>query len=104
MAGVQVLRSKACKLVALQSNVLHVSRVLQSRLGWACLLLSTSHALVNGYSSLLTHDCIFPSSKLVPLLLPLLTILLKVPLLLPCLDSRLTRIREGRLYPSICCC
>ena len=97
------MRSKACKLV-IAIYVLHVSRVLQSRLGWACLLLSTSHALVNGYSSLLTLDCIFPSSKLVPLLLPLLTVILKLPLLLPCLDSRLTRIREGRLYPSICCC
>ena len=41
-----------------------------------------------------------PRSEQTPLLLPALTLVLKLPLLLPCVDSRLTSIREGRVYTS----
>ena len=40
-------------------------RLLQSRLGWACLLLATTHCLVNGWKKLLHfNDCIFPGLEL----------------------------------------
>ena len=81
-------------------------RFLQSKLGWLCLLLSTLHCLVNGWRKLLVFDdCIFPGSKLTPLILPALTIILKLPLLLPCVDRRLTEIRIGKTFPKLsnCC-
>ena len=77
-------------------------RMIQSRLGWFCLCLATTHALANGWHKLLVfHDCIFLGSEQVALLLPLLTLALKVPLLLPCLDWRLTKIRAGREYSGL---
>jgi len=74
-------------------------RTIQSWLGWFCLILATSHCIFNGWKKLLQfNDCIFLSSEQLPLILPAITILLKIPLLLPCVDSRLTQIRQGKVF------
>ena len=78
-------------------------RIIQSRLGWFCLILATTHALANGWHKLLRfHDCIFLGTEQIALILPLITLALKVPLLLPCVDWRLTKIRAGREYSGLC--
>ena len=50
-----------------------------------------------------TEDCIFLGTEQIALILPLITLGLKVPLMLPCLDWRLTRIRAGREYSGLAC-
>ena len=78
--------------------------MIQSRLGWLCLILASLHCAANGYGKLLKlNDCFFLGTEQVPLLFSGLTLVLKVPLLLPCVDARLTRIREGRQYRALCC-
>ena len=78
-------------------------RMIQSRLGWFCLCLATTHALANGWHKLLRfEDCIFLGSEQIALILPLLTLALKLPLLLPCVDWRLTKIRAGREFSGLC--
>ena len=80
-------------------------RFIQSKLGWLCLLLSTLHCLASGWKKILVFDdCIFPGSTLTPLILPALTIILKLPLLLPCVDRRLTEIRIGKTFPKLSSC
>ena len=77
-------------------------RFIQSKLGWLCLLLSTLHCLASGWKKILVFDdCIFPGSTLTPLILPALTIILKLPLLLPCVDRRLTEIRIGKTFTRL---
>ena len=44
------------------------------------------------------EHCVFMDTKQLPLLLPLPTILLKLPLLLPGVSSRLNRIRQGVVF------
>ena len=79
--------------------------MIQSRLGWFCLILASLHCAANGYGKLLQfNDCFFLGTEQVPLLFSGLTLALKVPLLLPCVDLRLTRIREGRQYQPVICC
>ena len=74
-------------------------RLLQSWLGWLCLLLSTTHCAVLGWSSLVKFRySFFLSSTQLPLILPTITIILKIPLLLPAIDRRLTKIRQGRVF------
>eukprot|EP00092_Neocalanus_flemingeri_P004298 GFUD01004620.1.p1 GENE.GFUD01004620.1~~GFUD01004620.1.p1 ORF type:complete len:507 (-),score=74.77 GFUD01004620.1:229-1749(-) len=74
-------------------------RMIQSWLGWFCLLLATTHVTANGWKKIITfHDCVFLGSEQWALILPALTILLKIPLLLPCVDSRLTQIRQGKVF------
>ena len=65
-------------------------------IGWLCLILCTAHCTLNGWKKLIEwEDCIFPGSEQMALVLPAVTILLKIPLLLPCVDRRLTAIRKG---------
>ena len=74
-------------------------RLLQSCLGWLCLLLSTTHCAVLGWSSLIQlRYSFFLSSTQLPLILPAITILLKIPLLVPFIDRRLTQIRQGKVF------
>ena len=74
-------------------------RLFQSYLGWLCLILCTGHVVLNGWNGLIEwEDCIFPGSEQVALFLPGVTIVLKIPLLLPCVDARLTAIRKGRNF------
>jgi len=71
-------------------------RLFQSYIGWLCLILCTAHCTLNGWKKLIEwEDCIFPGSEQMALILPAITILLKIPLLLPCVDARLTAIRKG---------
>ena len=70
-------------------------RLFQSHLGWLCLLLSTTHCTLIGWEKLVKwNDCMFPGLQQIALPLPAITIILKIPLLLPCLDARLTAIRS----------
>ena len=72
-------------------------RLFQSHLGWLCLLLSTTHCTLIGWEKLVKwNDCVFPGLQQIALPLPAITIILKIPLLLPCLDARLTAIRSGK--------
>jgi len=74
-------------------------RMIQSRLGWFCLLLATTHCAANGWKKLLRfNDCIFLGSEQVALIMPIITIALKIPLMLPCVDYYLTKIRQGHVY------
>ena len=74
-------------------------RLFQSYLGWLCLILCTAHVVLNGWEGLIEwEDCIFPGSEQVALFLPGVTIVFKIPLLLPCVDARLTAIRKGRNF------
>jgi len=71
-------------------------RLIQSYLGWLCLLLCTAHCVFNGWKKLITWNyCIFPGTEQLALILPAITIVIKLPLILPCVDSRLTAIRQG---------
>ena len=73
--------------------------MIQSRLGWFCLLLATTHCAANGWKKLLRfNDCIFLGSEQVALIMPIITIALKIPLMLPCVDYYLTKIRQGHVY------
>jgi len=74
-------------------------RMIQSLLGWLCLLLSITHCAVNGWKNIFVFKyCFFPGAEQLPLLPCALTILLKIPLLFPWIDSRLTQIRQGKVF------
>merc|ERR1711892_211930 len=74
-------------------------RLIQSWLGWLCLILASTHCGVLGWSKLFKFGySIFPSSTQLPLILPAMTILLKIPLLIPFVDARLTQIRQGKVF------
>jgi len=82
-------------------------RAVQSILGWTCLILSTLHCLLNAmyppelgktYNLFTWSNCVFFSDEQAGLLLPAITIGLKIPLLLPWCDSRLTKIRRGEVF------
>ena len=82
-------------------------RAIQSVLGWSCLVLCSLHAAFNAlsqppegenYKLFTWKNCFFGSSEQVALILPVITFILKVPLLLPWVDHRLTRIRQGMVF------
>jgi len=74
-------------------------RMIQSWLGWLCLVLSTTHCTLNGWKKLYKfQDSFFLGSEQVPLILPAITFVLKIPLLIPMVDSRLTQIRQGKVF------
>nr|WKR38872.1 STEAP-4-like protein [Scylla paramamosain] len=69
----------------------------QSVLGWFTLVLATLHLVFSGWDMLFKPDftCYLPSNGQFVMVLPLLTLALKLPLLLPCVDSMLQNIRQG---------
>lgn len=70
----------------------------QSRVGWLVLLLASLHIIFNFWDGLIKNhfSCYFlPSIAQLCIVLPLLTLVLKLPLLTPCVDRSLTRIRQG---------
>ena len=82
-------------------------RALQSLLGWFCLILCSLHCASNGWSSenfwqsklfKKWDNCYAPSSEQTGLILPVITFALKLPLLLPFVDYRLTKIRNGSVF------
>ncbi|XP_023341911.1 metalloreductase STEAP4 [Eurytemora carolleeae] len=82
-------------------------RAIQSVLGWSCLVLCSLHATFNAlsppkagqnYKLFTWKDCYFGSTEQVALILPVITFILKLPLLLPWVDYRLTKIRQGIVF------
>jgi len=74
-------------------------RLIQSWLGWLCLILASTHCGVLGWSKLFRFRySFFLSSTQLPLILPAITIILKIPLLIPFVDTRLTMIRQGKVF------
>ena len=68
----------------------------QSGLGWAAMVTATGHALVLALTpETLETRCLAPPPLQVSLYLPALTVLLKLPLLLPPVARHLTAIRGG---------
>ncbi|XP_076067466.1 metalloreductase STEAP4-like [Oratosquilla oratoria] len=81
----------------------------QSKLGWLALIMSAIHVTFLSFPRIFHMDgfrCyVLPRGMQLSITLPYLTLLLKLPLLLPCINSRLTRIRRGHErgapYPTI---
>ena len=84
-------------------------RLAQSYLGWAALTLGTLHCVFaglvetgemrDGPPKVATWlHCVFFDTKQIPLILPVITFVLKFPLLLPFVGSRLSSIRSGVVY------
>jgi len=81
-------------------------RALQSVLGWICLTFGSLHATSNAMnaehiwdSKLFSwNNCHVPGTEQQALLIPFVTFALKVPLLLPFVDYRLTKIRYGSVF------
>ncbi|XP_077577602.1 metalloreductase STEAP4-like [Stigmatopora nigra] len=70
----------------------------QSKLGYLTLLLCTIHTLLYGRNMFLrpsSYKWYTPPAFLLSLVVPLVVLVLKLLLLLPCLDQRVTRIRRG---------
>jgi len=67
----------------------------QSRLGWASLLFIVAHDMFYGWPYMNGPSCGIPSSFQYCLYIPGLTILLKIPLVLPPLSTHLDNIRGG---------
>merc|ERR1711892_195305 len=81
----------------------------QSFLGWAALTLGTLHCVFAGLVETGANrdgppkvgtwlHCVFFDTKQIPLILPGVTFLLKLPLISPFVDSRLSSIRSGIVY------
>jgi len=82
-------------------------RSVQSWLGWLCLILSSLHVVFSKWEEMFKfRSCGFPASYQLPLILPLVTVVLKLPLLMACVmgdcalmlkkvDERLAIIRRG---------
>ncbi|XP_069180323.1 metalloreductase STEAP4-like isoform X2 [Procambarus clarkii] len=70
---------------------------LQSRVGWLTLLLATFHIIFMVWDGLVTPHfiCFFPTIGQVVVVVPVVTLTVKLPLLFPCVDSALTRLRQG---------
>jgi len=68
---------------------------IQSGLGWVAMILLCAHDMFYGWKYMDGPSCGMPSSFQYVLYIPFLTILLKLPLVLPPLSSHLTKIRSG---------
>jgi len=73
---------------------------IQSGLGWLSMLLLCGHDMFYGWKYMDGPSCGIPSSFQYVLYIPGLTILLKIPLVLPPLSSHLDRIRSGYVRSS----
>ncbi|XP_053569992.1 metalloreductase STEAP4 [Bombina bombina] len=73
-------------------------RFVQSKLGYVTLVLCTGHALIFGWDKFIHLDrfrwCLPPAYTL-SLVVPCIVLVLKVILICPCIDKRITRIRQG---------
>merc|ERR1711874_313773 len=74
---------------------------IQSGLGWLAMVLLCAHDMFYGWKYLNGPSCGIPSSFQYVLYIPLLTILLKIPLLLPPLSSHLDKIRSGYVRTNL---
>ena len=77
-------------------------RAIQSLLGWSCLVFCTAHCAINGaehsWKIFDFTSCFWPGYEQLPIILPAITLALKLPLLVPMVDTRLTHIRQGVVY------
>ncbi|KAK4305108.1 hypothetical protein Pmani_022984 [Petrolisthes manimaculis] len=75
---------------------------IQRYMGWMVFILAILHIvfLVWGNFFNFSFECYVPSIGQLVILLPLVTVLLKLPLLLPCVDTTLTNIRLGCFVSS----
>jgi len=71
--------------------------LVQSGLGWTSMVLLCGHDMFYGWPYMNGPSCYIPSSFQYALYIPGLTILLKLPLLLPPLASHLARLRAGHV-------
>jgi len=69
----------------------------QSKLGWLCLILACAHDMFYGwpYIGPGNESCYVPPTFQYALYVPLITILLKLPLVFPLVDRYLSKIRSG---------
>ncbi|XP_063054508.1 metalloreductase STEAP4-like [Engraulis encrasicolus] len=73
-------------------------RFVQSKLGHLTLLLCTTHCLLYGWDKFLkasTYKWYTPPGFMLCLVTPCVVLVLKLALCIPCVDSRITRIRNG---------
>ena len=77
-------------------------RAIQSWLGWSCLVFCTAHCLTNGaehkWKIFTFHSCFWPGYEQLPIIMPAITLALKLPLIVPWVDTRLSKIRQGVVY------
>merc|ERR1719195_2068634 len=74
---------------------------IQSGLGWLAMILLCGHDMFYGWKYMDGPSCGIPSSFQYVLYIPALTILLKIPLVLPPLSSHLDKIRSGYVRSSL---
>jgi len=67
----------------------------QSGLGWTAMVLLCAHDMFYGWPYMNSPSCGIPSSFQYALYIPFLTILMKLPLLIPPLSTHLSRLRAG---------
>lgn len=73
-------------------------RFIQSKLGYLTLILCTAHTLVYGGKKFLNPLNLkwhLPSAYVLALIIPCTVLVIKLILILPCIDKTLTRIRQG---------
>ncbi|XP_059363906.1 metalloreductase STEAP4-like [Carassius carassius] len=70
----------------------------QSKLGYICLLLCTAHTFLYGWDRFLkpsSYRWWMPPAYMLSLVVPCVVLILKLILITPCVDSKVTRIRQG---------
>ncbi|XP_077127923.1 metalloreductase STEAP4-like [Ranitomeya variabilis] len=73
-------------------------RFVQSKLGYLTLVLCTGHAMVYGWDRFLIlarYRWYMPPVYMFSLVIPCLVLVLKLVLIIPCVDKRITKIRQG---------
>ncbi|XP_053323603.1 metalloreductase STEAP4-like [Spea bombifrons] len=73
-------------------------RFVQSKLGYLTLLLCTAHTLVYGGDRFIygyAYKWFLPPAFVISLIIPCAVLVMKFILVVPCLDSRITKIRQG---------
>ncbi|XP_053322462.1 metalloreductase STEAP4-like [Spea bombifrons] len=78
-------------------------RFVQSKLGYLALVLCTAHALIFGWNRFLNfshYRWYMPPPYTLSLVVPCVVLILKFILITPCLDKRITKIRQGWEKPS----
>ena len=72
----------------------------QSGLGWTAMIFLCAHNIFYGLPYINHFSCGIPNSFQFALYLPFLTILMKLPLVVPPISNHLTRIRAGYVTTS----
>ncbi|TRY97513.1 hypothetical protein DNTS_000317 [Danionella cerebrum] len=71
-------------------------RFIQSKLGYLTLLLCTAHTFLYGWDKFLKpYKWWLPPAYMLSLVVPCVVLILKLILLTPCMDRKITRIRQG---------